>query len=80
MHIATLGDIGLIPFINHNLLAVSVHKYIYGSFIVSKGTLYHKVASYNTSCLEAHAGFFRLLMKGIFDPYVLRPFDKKLIS
>ena len=22
----------------------------------------------NTSCLEAHAGFFRLLMKGIFDP------------
>jgi hypothetical protein len=21
----------------------------------------------NTSCLEAHAGFFRLLMKGIFD-------------
>ena len=30
-----------------------------------------KVASSNTSCLEAHAGFFRLLMKGIFDPYVL---------
>ena len=30
--------------------------------------------------LEAHAGFFRLIMKGIFDPYVLRPFDKKLIS
>ena len=27
-----------------------------------------------TSCLEAHADFFRLLMKGIFDP-----FDKKLI-
>ena len=33
----------------------------------------------NTSRLEAHAGFFRLLMKGIFDPYVLWPFDKKLI-
>ena len=32
---------------------------------------YHTVASYNTSRLEAHAGFFRLLMKGIFDPYVL---------
>ena len=31
---------------------------------------YHKVASSNTSRLEAHAGFFRLLMKGIFDPYV----------
>ena len=24
-----------------------------------------------TSRLEAHAGFFRMLMKGIFDPYVL---------
>ena len=34
----------------------------------------------NTSCLEAHAGFFRLLMKEILDPYVLGPFDKKLIS
>ena len=39
-----------------------------------------KVASFNTSHLEAYAGFFRLLMKGIFDPYVLCPFDKKLIS
>ena len=28
---------------------------------------YRKVASSNTSRLEAHAGFFRLLMKGIFD-------------
>ena len=41
---------------------------------------YHKVASSNTSRLEAHTGFFRLLIKGIFDPYVLWPFDKKLIS
>ena len=41
---------------------------------------YRKVTSFNTSCLEAHAGFLRLLMKGIFDPYVLWPFDKKLIS
>ena len=37
--------------------------------------IYRKVASSNTS----HAGFFRLLMMGIFDPYVLWPFDKKLI-
>ena len=29
-----------------------------------------KVASSNTSRLEAHAGFFRLLVKGVFDPYV----------
>ena len=35
---------------------------------------YHKVASSDTSHLEAHAGFFRLLMKGIFDS-----FKKKLI-
>jgi hypothetical protein len=32
---------------------------------------YHKVASSNTSRWEAHAGFFRLLMMGIFDPYVI---------
>ena len=32
---------------------------------------YRKVLSSNTSHLEAHAGFFRLLMKRIFDPYVL---------
>ena len=32
---------------------------------------YPKVTSSNTSRLEAHAGFFRLLMKGIFDPYLL---------
>ena len=31
---------------------------------------YHKVESSNMSCLEAHVGFFRLLMKGIFGPYV----------
>ena len=29
------------------------------------------------SCLEAHVGIYRLLMKGIFDAYILRPFDKK---
>ena len=40
--------------------------------------IYCKVLNSNTSRLEAHAGFFGLLMKGIFDPYV--PFDKKLIS
>ena len=31
---------------------------------------YCKLASSNTSRLEAHEGLFRLLMKGIFDPYV----------
>ena len=32
---------------------------------------YRKIASSNTSRLEAHAGFFRLFMKGVFGPYVL---------
>ena len=34
-------------------------------------TVYRKVASSNMYCLEAHAGFFRLLIKGILDPYAL---------
>ena len=37
---------------------------------------YRIVESTSPSCIEAHAGLFRLLMKGIFDPYVLWPFDK----
>ena len=41
--------------------------------------IYRKVVSSNTSCLDTHAGYFRLLMKGIFDLYVLSPFDKMLI-
>ena len=40
---------------------------------------YRKIASSNTSRLEAHVGFFRLLIKGIFGPNVLWPLDKKLI-
>jgi hypothetical protein len=39
---------------------------------------YRKVASSNMSRLEAHAGSFRMLM-GIFDPYILWHFAKKLI-
>ena len=57
--------------------------YLYQSNVGTKlctNFKYRNVASSNTSLLEAHAGFFRLLMKGIFDPYVLWPFDKKLIS
>ena len=41
--------------------------------------LYCKIASSNTFRLEAHVVLFRLLMKGIFGPYVLWTFDKKLI-
>ena len=41
--------------------------YIYQELV----NIYRKVATCDTSRLEAQAGFFRLLMKGIFDPYVL---------
>ena len=37
------------------------------------------VASRSTSRLVSCLGLFRLLMKGIFSPYVLWPLDKKLI-
>jgi hypothetical protein len=33
-------------------------------------SLFNKVVRPNMSCLEPHADFFRLLMKGIFDPYL----------
>ena len=46
---------------------------------IRKKGKYHKIASSNTSRLEAQVGFFRMLMKGIFGPYVLWPLDKKLI-
>ena len=38
---------------------------------IEKVLEYCKIASSNTSRLEAHVGFFRLLMKEIFGPYVL---------
>ena len=41
--------------------------------------MYRKVGTSNTSHLEAHIGIYRLLMKGIFDAYVLWPFDKKFV-
>ena len=37
--------------------------------VLEKNTI-RKVVSYSTSNLEAHADFFRLLMKGILHPYV----------
>ena len=39
--------------------------------------LYIRVASSNTSCLEPHPDFYGLLMKRLFDAYVLWLFDKK---
>ena len=47
-----------------------------GTVYASNSLIHSKVESSNTSRLEAHAGFFRLLMKGILDPYVLSHFDK----
>ena len=58
---------------------LKTHKFPVGMFFLKpklvictyKFFKYHKIASSNTSRLEAHVGFFRLLMKGIFGPYVL---------
>jgi hypothetical protein len=36
-----------------------------------KENTYRIVANASPSRFEAHVGLFRLLMKGIFDPYVL---------
>ena len=40
---------------------------------------YHKAAKRSTSCLVAHPGIFRLLMKGKFEVYFLWPFGEKLM-
>ena len=48
------------------------HYLVLGNVITSLVQyVYCKIASYNTSRLEAHAGFFRLLMKEILGPFVL---------
>ena len=52
--------------------------YNYGQ-VTKEYVIGRKAASSNTSCLEAHDGFFWFLMKEIFDSYVLWLFDKKLI-
>ena len=41
-------------------------------------TNYYKVTTTSSSHLEAHAGFFRLPMKGKFDVYLLGNFGKKV--
>ena len=41
-------------------------------------SIYRIVASTSPSRFEAHAGLFRLSMKGIFDAYVLWTFDQKI--
>ena len=54
------------------LLTATVDEYclrIEGNFQLN--SIYRIVASTSPSRIEAHAGLFRSLMKGIFDPYVL---------
>ena len=50
---------------------ISEIVFLFHAFVFEKDTIYCKVARFNSSRLEAHADFFSLLMKGIFDPYVL---------
>ena len=59
-HGEAVGGLNLVPCKN---LTISFH-------LILKGIIYSKVVSSNTSCLETHAGFFRLLMNEVFDPYI----------
>ena len=56
-------------------MTVGNFSFIEFMYCIFKHTLVEKsyvyTASSNTSRLETHAGFFRLLMKWIFDPYIL---------
>jgi len=68
----------------HNLLPLSSSSFqgckkIRTDLILKYQIKYRIVASRSTSRLVTCLGLFRLLMKGIFGPYVLWPFDKKLI-
>ena len=69
----------LFHYVLKSIVLVLPTKVLINILWVSPMVIYRKIASSNTSRLEAHVGFFRLLMKGIFGPYVLWPFDKKLI-
>ena len=55
----------IVFFITVTVLKNTVH------LIGTKEYMYRIVASSNTSPFEVHPGIFRLLMKGIFDAYVL---------
>ena len=50
---------------------VKLQSVIKNTFENFKKWFCRKVASSNTSRLEAQSGFFRLLIEGVFDPYVL---------
>ena len=51
---------------------IKIRRFVLSKFVTLSDELikYRKVARSNTTPSEAHDGFFRLLMKGIFDPYV----------
>ena len=60
----------------HNLLSGLYYldrlaKRLLNLFSTLQVFIYRKIASSDTSRLEAHAGFFRLLVKEISDSYVL---------
>ena len=60
-----------ISFIPGKHAEINRHKYSKTCFLVLGGIVYRKVTISNMFPLEAHAGFFRLHMKAIFDHYVL---------
>ena len=63
-------DFSLFPFLTNIDFKVIRQVLGYTYIIIKKYSYtYRKVASSNTSRLEAHECFFRLLMKEIFGPY-----------
>ena len=49
------------------------------NFAYADSFTYGKVPNWSQSCLVAPRRIFRLVIKGLFDVYLIRPFEKKLI-
>ena len=62
-----------------NKVVFIIQVFLYQMIVCTINGVYRIVASRSTSRLVTCFGLFRLLMKGIFGPYVLWPLDKKLI-
>ena len=75
-----VGVTEVLTFNNYNFNQLQNSSEISTDKLVWNWLKYFRVTSSSPSHLEAHAGFFRLSMKGKFDVYLLWPFGKMLIS
>ena len=64
-------DLDLSFFSSSLYITLATNPNFFESCTIAVKKIYRKIASSNTSPLEAQVGFFRLLMKGMFSPYVL---------